>query len=227
MVATVMTLIVSAARAEVYLDFIDRGTPRTDTQTMHGFYAFVVRVWTPRGNILAVDFATPFPMYPRPGFYGGMAQRWTSPSGDGNYTLSSPGFHTESNLTSSPLNFDTHFLGTPSDFVIDSPLEEGNVIFPYGNPIPSDEYTGYGVGIDQGDLGYLRGAYRVVESARSPVLDIMYLVGRSDVAITGRVTTEEGIFIVGAVLPPIPEPSASLTALGAAVVGLRRRARPR
>jgi hypothetical protein len=207
----VLPLIACRAHAAVIIDGSNSiSPPRNGTQVLNanGFY---LRLVSDSGNILAVKFSGTGSDGLPLGFFGKLGQVWTAPNGDGNYTQATPGFRTESGTPSSPYNFDSHFLGNPANFVIDEALQEGNVLFPNGNTIPSDSFTGYGYGgsVSQPGAGFLTGSYEVALSAQNAALNFAYIVvGPGGGFLRGDVLTEGGTFRLSAGLSgPIPEPA--------------------
>jgi hypothetical protein len=134
------------------------------------------------------------------GIYGCFAQIWISPNGDGQYTQTTPGFRTENNSTLHEFNLDSHFLGNPANYIVNSPLEEGNVDFPGFNPIPSNETFGYGSGrpfnlVHQVALtGYMRGAFDIVAAQQSSTFDVAYVALGGGGFLFGQVFTTQGTF---------------------------------
>jgi hypothetical protein len=188
-----------------------------------------IRLVSDSGNITGINFSGVSATGQPYGFFGTLGQVWTAPDADGNYTQSTPGFRTESNFQSSPFNFDSHFLGNESNYIVDAALGEGNILFPNGNTIPSDNSTGYGFGrrYVQPAPGFLTGSYHVMPGAESPTLDLAYIVaGYGDVLYRGEVITNGGTFgLVGILGGPIPEPAGLSILLLATSVSLSARRR--
>src|SRR5436190_21423501 len=95
----------SLGQGSAHVKFIYMGTPTNGAGEMSGWRGVIVRVMLDSGEpIRRIDF--------RGGYIGGnIGQRWTDPTGQGNYTETSPGPMTANNTFPSDFNFDSHFLG--------------------------------------------------------------------------------------------------------------------
>ena len=191
-------LVPTAALAVPYIEVIDRGVPTDGVRTMDGYRAFVVRLVSDDGPITRVEL----PSFLFGGIAGSLAQRWTDPSGAGDYTVTSPGFLDADNSTPTDLNFDTHLLGDPAHFRVTDPLGEDAVfgLFPRTG-IPSTLSVGYGVTTAEptddplvaGSSGHLFGAFDVLPAFQSDTLDLAYVVSDSRFMISGDVFTSSGV----------------------------------
>jgi hypothetical protein len=201
--------------------------------TVPGWTATTLRLVSDAGNITGVNFSGVNAQGIPRGVYGCFAQIWIAPNADGNYTQTTPGFLRENNSFPSEFNLDSHFLGDPANFVIHSPLQEGNVDFPGFNPIPSDGTYGYGNGrafeiVHQIALtGYMRGAFDVSPSGQHTSLDLAYVALGGGGFMIGEVYTTGGAFEVAIGFStgiPFPEPTAAfaIAPLGVALGGRRR-----
>jgi hypothetical protein len=166
-------------QAAAPIEFIDTGTPSDGTLTMTGWRGIIVRLSLddrmPITRINLGGFPPGEPGYIR----GSMAQRWTDPIGQGNYTESSPGPFPANNSFNSSLNFDSHLLGTPEMYVIQN-VTEGKG---YGVPrtgLPSDGSVGYLATLPEPSYdpfilaagGHLGGLLDVRPAFQSDTLDI-------------------------------------------------------
>ncbi len=135
---------------------IERGVPTDGTRVMTGYRGFVLRVVSDGApiNSIALNGLPPLDRG-TDGILGDLAQRWTDPTGSGNYTVTSPGPIDADNTVPSAFNFDTHFLpdvaaGIRSPSPAAAPMETAgpfdkpNRFSTAGNPIPSDPFIGYG-----------------------------------------------------------------------------------
>jgi hypothetical protein len=210
----------TSAQAAVVALVISKGIPvgTGGVPVATGYTGAVLHLHSDSGNITAVDFSGTH------GFQGSMIQRWTSSGGDGTYDTPSPGFSTVQNAGQTPVNFDSHFLGTQTNFPVGSALTEDAVIWPSGTqsvPFPaSTDNVGYGRGT------FLKGAYGIVAAVQSPDLDVAYLVvpNTGSVTYTAQVATANGTFDIAGVLPLVPEPTA-LSLAGVSVLGFAARRR--
>jgi hypothetical protein len=217
------------AQAAARIEFIDTGTPKNGTLEMTGWRGIIVRGVLDDGlPITRVDFGNG--NEPRAGFIrGNMAERWTDPTGQGNYTQTSPGPNPANNSFESSFNFDSHFLGTAEMFQIQSIGETSLTgFFPERTGIPSDGFVGYGATLPErydnpflyGSGGTLAGRYSINPPFQADSLDIAYVVADGPFSIFGNLFSGEQRFQVSA---EYPEPSSmAIIALGVAASLLRR-----
>ena len=132
------------AQTGAHLEFIDTGTPKNGSVVMNGWHGVIVRVVLDNGAPI-----TRINLGGANGFggdiSGAMAQRWTDPNGQENYTQTSPGPLTANNSFDSDFNFDSHLLGTPAMYAASSSFTEAY----FGSSLtkrtglPSDGFVGY------------------------------------------------------------------------------------
>ena len=132
--------------------------------------------------------------------YGDLHQRWTDPTGQGDYTVTSPGFLAADNTTPTDLNFDTHFLPPPPGAQVVT-LSEAFPTFqervPF-SPVPSTPTVGYADPEDQLDPfgvdfnNRLQLTYDLPASAGVTQIDLAYIVTDSRVLYNGGVETVAG-----------------------------------
>jgi hypothetical protein len=217
-----------SSRADVTVIPMSVSPPRNGTQVMQDWGAVILRLQSTSGNILAVKFSGTDALGRPRGFFGRLGQRWTSSQGNGVYDQWSPGFLPQKNIGPSPLNFDSHFLGDGSEFLVTDALEEGNVLFPGVNPVPSDAFVGYGVGgrIGEESVGFLTGGYAVLPPAQRTSFDFAYLTLGGSMEYRGVVSTAAGDFEIagGGGVPDVPEPTSAI-ALSVVLASLLSRSR--
>ena len=143
------------ALAAPMVQVIDRGVPTDGTRVMTGYRGFVLRVVSDGAPIdsIALNGLPPLTRGTT-GILGDLAQRWTDPTGSGNYTVTSPGPIDADNTSPSAFNFDSHFLPgvTPgirdpqffAPYEFAGPFDRPTGFSTTGNPIPSDPFVGYG-----------------------------------------------------------------------------------
>jgi hypothetical protein len=204
--------------ADVSFSYRFMGIPMSGPYSAPGYFGFVIHLHSDSGNIWGVDFSG------TRGFQGQMVQRWLASNHDGDYDTPTPGFATEQNLTNSPANFDSHFLGLNANHNVASALFEDAVISPASTqppagPPPNTDEAGIGLGT------FLKGAYGILPAAQSPDLDVAYIVCNSDVTWSAQVGTSGGVFDINSIGFPIPEPATITLAVCASVAALRRRLR--
>ena len=223
-----------AASADVVLEVIDRGVPTDGTRTMDGFRAFVLRVTSDVGPITFVDTAdgpTPADV----GIYGDLHQQWTDPTGNGDYTVTSP-VDAADNTVPTDLNFDSHLLPPPpgadvrrleeryfyfGDYATDSPLPSTRFV---GYSDPPDVFDPVAVGIDGSGLVTY---YVLPASAGVTEVDVAYLVTDSVVNAFIGVGANSRVYVLGAQVV-VPEPGGGLVAMAClATASLWRRRRPK
>jgi len=167
---------------------------------------------------------------------GAMAQRWTDPNGQENYTQTSPGPLTANNSFDSDFNFDSHLLGTPATYTVQQVSETSNSGFLTSRtPLPSTGFVGYGAApymhyeIDPIALGggsHTGGILDVNPGFQSSTMDIAYVVTDSAFEIQGDVYSGTGSGAHLSAIFEVPEPGSSgVVAIGIAGVISRRRKR--
>jgi hypothetical protein len=221
---------------------VDRGVPAVTGTTATGYHAVVVRLVSDSGNITGVDASTG----PN-GFTGHMLQRWTSSGGDGTYDTSTPGFSFQQNLSSSPVNFDSHFLNhqpNPNDpldgfaAVSVNPVETlgGATLGPSGpNPPFPNNTDSAAIGV-AGANAVLKTSYGIKGFRQASTFDIAYIVAtdqtlgfgpgaeQGPIMFQGQVATAGGTFLIPPTPIVIPEP-ATLSLAGLAGLGVLARRR--
>lgn len=215
----------ATAQASVVATTVDKGVPTNGTVSATGFHAYVLHLHSDSGNITAVDFSG------TKGITGSIVERWTSSGGDGTYDTPTPGFSTVQGATATSVNYDSHFLGVASNYVVGSALGEDATIPASGGHFGTFPNNSDAAGVGQGT--FLRGAYGVVGAVQSADLDVAYVVipqatgggGAATAQFSAQVATANGTFDISGPIP-IPEPmSASLLGLGAlGLISRRRRA---
>lgn len=227
---TLCILAGSPALAQIgaHLEFIDTGTPKNGAVQMNGWHGVIVRVVLDGGApITRINLGGA-------GGFGGdisgaMAERWTDPTGQGNYTQISPGPITANNSFDSDLNFDSHLLGASEMYGASSSFFEayfgGQLTKRTG--LTSDGFVGYlaspfiAQGSDPIIYGtgvHLRGLLDINPPFQSNAIDAAYVVTDSgfqvDIEVTGvgNAGYASGIF-------QLPEPSVSGISLLGTVVG--------
>lgn len=222
------------ACGEVLFETLFQGTPRNDfsapTATMPGWGSAVVFLRSTTGPILSVDFATEIIPGINRGIYGRLGQRWTSPGGNGSYTETSPGPINVANAQND-FSLDSHFIGDTTTRTFTIGPEEGNVLFPGINPIPSTAFVGYGAGVGVGEfprehVGFIRGKFDLPASAQADLIELAYLTYGGQISMAGTVITAGETANISAIIvfPDVPEPSCLSVVM--AVAAILRRHRP-
>lgn len=138
----------SSSRAAVWIEFVDMGVPTDGVQSMYGWRGIIARVHTDTGLITRLNFSSA-------GFIGSLAQRWVDPTGQADTDPSlygaisanrSLGPIAADNSTLSEFNFDSHFLGDPSDYQTIEFADEYNLNGFHLPPthLTSTPFVGYG-----------------------------------------------------------------------------------
>ena len=203
-------------------------TRTSDGTIIMGSTATLVRVSSSAGPILAMDLAGMHSNGKPRGIYGRMCQRWLSSQSNSVYDVPTPGFSLVLN-NQTVESLDAHFVTPPTSVTVTSLLEEGNVDFPGGNPLPSTPSVGYGIGhrffFDIPTMGYLRGAYEIPASANVTSLNLAYVPLGGTIDIRGAALLGSGWaeFQFSAFVPDIPEPATlALLVVIATLATLRR-----
>lgn len=211
------------------VEFIEMGEPTNGTFTMHGLHGVVVRVHLDGGKpITSIGYPGP-PAVPNTSVFGSQAQRWDYSQATGEFTPTP--LSTARNQTPDDLNFDSHFLGLPSDYTNIQILGEGYYEGQFsreGLPPSSAEeiYFAtspgpiYGLS-DLGDAGIMAAQFELTTSLQSSTLDLAYIVTDSSFVATIRLVSNGEYAHVGKQYL-IPEPATCL-GLAAAVVFATRR----
>ena len=220
------------AAAEPFVEAIDVGVPTSGGVEMTGFRGYVIRAVSDTGPITRLGLRD------SPGgglIIGGLAQRWTDPAGNGDYTVTSPGPHPADNSSDSPFNFDTHLLPAPAGGAWSSVGEADGGVQPLttdGNPVPSDGGVGYlrqelpppypfGT-VDGGTLG---GVLDLPASAGVTEVDFAYVVSDTSFLVVFREFETTGGSADPGILVVVPEPGGVGFMLGGAGLFLLRRRR--
>ena len=232
-VACVCLCMAGAARAAIVFEVIDRGTPTDGVVTMDGFRAVTIRVRStdPIDPITRVRFGN---VGGFGGTWGDLHQRWTDPTGSGNYTETSPGFYDADNTTPTDLNFDSHYLpplpGAQVSLLFEAfPDFQSRVPF---SPLPSTPFVGYSdpedvfepIGVSMSQR--MEVIYDLPAALSVTQIDLAYIVTDSVVHGFGEINTLHGGISDGfTVVVPEPSTSATVAALAviAAALGRRRR----
>lgn len=201
----------SAASADIFIDVIDRGVPTDGTTTMDGFRGFTLRVRSdsPITQILMDNGRVqPGPL----GLGGDLHQRWTDPTGMGNYTVTSP-LDPAQNLTPSVMNFDSHVLPVPPEADV-LYLGEVDPLFDQriaNSPLASTPFVGYA---DPPDIpgpfysflgGFVEVNYSLPASANVTEIEVAYLVTDSVAGFgLGVRATNDSINLVDVIYAPEP-----------------------
>jgi hypothetical protein len=216
-VVTAWLALAGAARGEVHVVGITRGTPLYGTTVATGYTGWVIRLLSDSGNISGIDVYTGVH-----GLYGPMVQRWTSWDSNGVYDQPSPS-NVAQNLSDSEMNLDSHLLlREPTNILGAIPWYEslGSGAFaPSGSAVPpfgtNTQDAGFGIS-DRG--GFIKAVTGVPGPIQSSTLDIAYLVVPSwlgapvdgiapDALVVSRmlVATQQGTF--PAAFSWVPEPA--------------------
>jgi len=219
--------LVAQAQGAVVGTIVDKGVPTNGTVPAAGYHAYVLHLHSDTGNITAVDFSG------ARGIIGAntgkLAQRWSSSGGDGTYDTPTPGFSTVQGATATAVNYDSHFLGVASNYVVGSALAEDGTFKPSGQVEPGFPANSDSAGVGLGS--FLRGAYGIVGAQQSPDLDVAYVVTKEGgtpalpfATYTAQVATANGTFDIAGPIAAIPEPATlSLAGLGLLGAFARRR----
>jgi hypothetical protein len=219
----------SAVHAAAHIEFIDTGTPKSGNLEMTGWRGVIIRGIIDDKPITGFDFGDASPQFGQ--IAGNMAQRWTDPTGQGNYTVTSPGPSPANNSFDSDFNFDSHFLGTPQTYSSTTRVAETSLsgFYPQRTGIPSDGFVGYGATLPQSESDpflytrgtHMAGRFEVFPQFQNNAVDIAYVVVDGPFALFGNLFSGQQEFSVSA---NYPEPSSiGFLAVGAATVLLRRR----
>lgn len=231
-VAVVMSVWAPVAKAAAHLQFIDMGTPRNGAVVMNGWRGVVVRVSLDDGlPITRIDLGAD-------GISGGMAQRWTDPSGQGNYTQTSPGPISADNAFDSDFNFDSHLLGTPEMLTVVPPAPAEGIPAGFNTSrtgLPSDAFVGYVappvLNYDADPIllglgGKLVGRLNVNPGFQAGAIDAAYIVTDSRFAVDGVAYSGTQGFGFGTGYR-VPEPSGlAVWLIGAISLVTQRGGRP-
>ena len=223
------------AQTGAHLEFIDTGTPKNGSVVMNGWHGVIVRVVLDNGAPI-----TRINLGGANGFggdiSGAMAQRWTDPNGQENYTQTSPGPLTANNSFDSDFNFDSHLLGTPAMYAASSSFTEAY----FGSSLtkrtglPSDGFVGYLASpfipqgadpIVYGNGVHLGGLLDINPVFQSNAIDAAYVVTDSGFEVGVLVSGGDGGGFASGVFQ-LPEPSGfCVVAASAAAALFRRRTR--
>jgi hypothetical protein len=195
---------------------------------MTGWHGVIVRVvLNSPGSITRINLGG------AGGISGALAQRWTDPTGQGNYTQTSPGPLTANNSLGSDFNFDSHILGAPEMYAASSFFFETYVgsQLSQRTGLPSDRFVGYVASpfIPPGDEPiiyrtgvYVQGVLDVNPAFRSASIDAAYVVTDSGFQVTGDVIGTNGGGYTAAIYQ-LPEPGTVILSLSPAVFALLKR----
>jgi len=232
----ILAVLPARAQSTAHIEFIDTGTPKNGATVMTNWHGVIVRVVIDTGGpITRINLGS------ADGFggaiSGALAQRWTDPTGQGNYTQTSPGPLTANNSFGSDFNFDSHFLGTPEMYATSSAFLEDYTgsLLSQRTGLPSDGFVGYVTSpyIPQGAdpiiyrTGvYMRGVLDVNPDFRSNSIDAAYVVTDSGFQVSADIFgTSGGGFAIDNF--QLPEPGAiGVSVAAAAFVLLKRRKHP-
>ena len=220
----------AASGQAIRFDVIDRGVPTDGVTTMHGFRGFTIRV-TSEDPILRIDMQN-LGLTPQGigSAFGDLHQRWTDPTGTGNYTVTSP-LSDADNSYPTELNFDSHLLPPPPEAAVRL-IGEVDPHFAQriaSSPLPSTPFVGYA---DPPDVpgptsaflsGKLHLLYDIPAEADVRSVDLAYVV--TDSVAGYSVLVETTTRRLGYVAPIyVPEPGGAGLLLGAlAGLVVRRR----
>jgi hypothetical protein len=220
---------------DAHIEFIDMGTPKNGAVTMNGWRGVVVRVSLDGGlPITRLQIAQEFP--DDGDIYGNIAQRWTDPTGQGNYSVNSPGPMTANNSFSSDFNFDSHLLGDASSYTVQKAVETSRRGFLTSRTgLPSDGFVGYGAApftpyyldpilFSQG--GHFGGVLDVNPAFQSSSMDVAYVVTDSAFLADIGVMSGNQLFSAGGTFE-VPEPGSWWMTAGATMAALLRRRKRR
>jgi hypothetical protein len=222
---------------DAHIQFIDMGTPKNGAVTMNGWRGVVVRVSLDGGlPITRLQIAQEFS--DDGDIYGNIAQRWTDPTGQGNYSVNSPGPMTANNTFSSDFNFDSHLLGDASSYTVQRAVETSRRGFLTSRTgLPSDGFVGYGAApftpyyldpilFSQG--GHFGGILDVNPAFQSSSMDIAYVVTDSAFLADIGVMSGDQLFSAGSTFE-VPEPGSWSITTAATMYGVlcRRKRRQR
>jgi hypothetical protein len=233
-VAVVASVWAPVAKAAAHVQFIDMGTPKSGAVVMNGWRGVVVRVSLDGGlPITRVDlFGDPNPETGT--IAGNMAQRWTDPTGQGNYTETSPGPLTANNTFDSDFNFDSHLLGPPEEYTVQSASETCVVgFFTNRTGLSSNGFVGYGAapfvqyGSDPivfGIAGHVGGFLQVNPAFQSDSIDLAYIVTDGAFQATVRLESGTQAFMGSNIYVPEPGGLGAVALIAApGILRLRRR----
>lgn len=224
----------SLGQSGAHVEFIDMGTPTNGDVVMSGWRGVIVRVVLDSGEpIRQVNFGgNTFGGF----IAGNIAQRWTDPTGQFNYTQTSPGPLTANNTFASDFNFDSHFLGpaarynstavtefnaSPGDFLTSRTglVSNGSVGYGAATLFP---FNGDPIHFRRG--GNLTGVLDIATAFQASAIDAAYIVTDSDFQVSALVLGPAGAGGLANGIYQVPEPGGILGwCIGAVVAVLRRK----
>ncbi|MFT3785215.1 MAG: hypothetical protein QM770_03495 [Tepidisphaeraceae bacterium] len=187
------------AHASVWFDFIDVGTPTDGVQVMTGWHGIVVRRHSDQGPISRIDGS----------FCGSIAQRWIDPTGSGianqALVLRDPGPLPARNAVPSEWNFDSHLLGSPSDFSETDSIREYEFQYPSSDrtglqstdsilyratwAAPLFRETALDFELELYGGGHVDGRLFYTSAKQAESIDVAYLVTDSSIGVQGSIHT--------------------------------------
>jgi hypothetical protein len=236
-----IVLAACSASATPTFEAIDVGVPTDGTRQLDGYRAFILRL-DPNGTDISAINMNALPSYSEgsAGIYGDIHQQWTDPTGQGRYTVTTPGPAFANNGTPTSGNFDSHFLslnGLVGTLVTAQVAEyagfDGFDISQ--SPLPSDGTIGYADRVNRFDpdpddfLFWSSGLNGTMTFAAAwpgdaPALDVAYVVSDSTFSFAAHVESASGgNFFIGDTVTA-PEPSIGLLVAGSIAFLLRRQA---